>query len=96
MQRGIVKPAQTQTTLEQPSINRVLQPAREMLTSDECLHRTRNKALLMYVDQRFKMHRRRERRKRIECFGVGWSGKVTGFRIGADELCGCSRVNKVR
>ena len=96
MQRGIVKTTQTQTTLEQPSINRVLQPTREMLTSDECLDRTRNKTLLMYIDQRLKMHGRRERRERIECLGVGWGGKVTGFRIGADELCGCSRVNKVR
>ena len=93
MQRGIVKPAQTQTALEQPSINRVLQPTREMLTSNECLDSARNKALLMHVDQRLEMHRRRERRERLECLGMGGGGKVTGFRISTDEFCGCSRVN---
>ena len=95
VQCGVVKPAQAQTALEQPSIDRVLQSARQVLASDECLDRTRNQPLLVHIDQRLEMHGRWERWERIEHLRVRRRRKVSRIRLGTDQFCRRSRIDQV-
>jgi hypothetical protein len=96
MQRRRVEPAEPQTALEQPPIDGILQPAREVLPGDERLDRTGHEPLLVHVDQRLEVHGWRKRRERIEHLGVRRRREVAGHWVDADQLRGRRRIDQVR
>jgi hypothetical protein len=96
VQRRRVKPTKTQTTLEQPPIDRILQPACEVLPSDERFDRTGNEPLLVHVDQGLKVHGWRKWWQGIKHLRVCQRRKVARDRFDANRLCGGGRVDQIR
>jgi len=82
--------------LEQLLIDRELHLAREMLASDETFDHSSDAPLLLDVDKRFKLHRRREGSKSGKYFWMPWGLEGVGFEIDADRLVGRSGINQIR
>ena len=67
-----------------------------MLTSDETFDHPSNPSLLLNVDERFELHRRRERGKSDENLWVCWGLEGIGYRIDTNGFVRCGRIDQIR
>ena len=95
LQNADIRRTKTQALVEQLLVNVKVHATRELLAGDERLDNARYLPLLVDIDQRLQLDKRRQRRECREHVWVSWWAACARVRVDLHGEMGCGGIDQV-